>query len=215
MKLKLWITAAVMLVGWSATAQIERKRVLLGGNVSFSTSSENSNSFQPNSLAIGPRVGYFVGNHLAVGMEFNYNLSKLDGEWYDYFDEETGNVERGFGFREENFGLSPFIRKYLPVKRNFSAFAQGALTFQFNSYKNIDDTGYLYRTDYNFKGFGSSLNLGFAYFPKSNWGIEFSFPFIKYFNERNVGSAYHLKDPKDFQTVADNFIPNIGINFHL
>lgn len=215
MKLSLLIIAGFLISGWSASAQTEKKKALLGGNVSFSTSNDNSASIQLNSLAIGPRVGYFFANNLAVGMEFNYNLAKLDGESYDYFDNETGYVERGFGFREENFGLSPFVRQYLTVKNNFRAFAQGSLTFQINSYKNIDDTGYLYRTDYTFKGFGSSLSLGFAYFPKQNWGIEFSFPFIRYFNERNVNSDYNFQRSRDFQTVADNFIPSIGVNFHL
>ena len=212
MKLKLWITAWAFIVGWPAFAQTEKSTFLLGGNVSFSTSNENKSGVQLNSLAIGPRVGYFLGNNLLVGMEFNYNLSKLDGEWYDYFNQQSGYVERGFGFREENFGLSPFVRKYLSVKNKFKIFAQGNLTFQLNSYKNIDDTGYLYRTDYSFKGFGSSLNLGFAFFPKRSWGIEFSFPFLKYFNERNVGSDYPFENTKDFQTAVDNFIPNIGVN---
>lgn len=214
MKPKFLMMLGLLILGWSASAQTGKKRALLGGNVSFSTSTEHSNSIQLHSFAIGPRVGYFLGNNFAIGMEANYNLSKLDGEWYDYFDTETGFIERGFGFREENFGISPFVRQYLTVKNNFSVFAQGSVTFQINSYKHIDDTGYLYRTDYNFKGFGSSLSVGFAYFPSQKWGIEFSFPFINYFNQRNVNADYHFKNSNDFQTVADNFIPSIGVNFH-
>lgn len=215
MKLKLLITAALLAMGWTSSAQTERHHFLIGGYVSFSTTNENTNAVQINSLAIGPRVGYFLGNNLAVGMEFNYNLSKLDGAWYDYFDTERGYYVRGFGFREENFGLSPFIRQYIPVNNSFRAFAQGNLTFQLNTYKNIDDMGYLYRTDVYFKGFGASLNLGLVYFPSPKWGIELSFPFVRYFNERTSRSNYPAGNKKDFNTVADNFIPSIGVNFHL
>ena len=215
MKLKLWIVAILCAIGWHCHAQTDKKTVMLGGSLSFGTSTEQSTSLNLNSLAIGPRVGYFFSNNFVAGMEVNYNLSKLKGEWYDYFNENTGIIETGFGFKEENFGLSPFARKYFNVKNNFDFFAQGSLSFQFNSYKNIDDSGYLYRTDYSFKGFGSSLNVGFSFYPTKKLALEFSFPVVRYFNESNTGLNDQRPNSKKFHLVLSNFIPSFGVNVNL
>lgn len=217
MKPKLLIMAILYAIGFTAQAQIEKGRSFGGGSISFGTSKQNSNTLQVNSLAIGPKVGYFVANRLAVGMEISYNLSKLNGEFYDYFNEDSQLVERGFGFKEENFGLNPFTRYYFNIKDNFKLFGQAHLIAEINSYKNIDDTGFLYRTDYHFKGLGASLSPGFAFFPSSKWMIEFSFPVVRYFNNRYLNSHQeeYFKNSRNFNLVLDNFTPSFGINFNI
>ncbi len=217
MKPKLLIMAILFTIGFAAHAQIEKGRTFGGGSISFGTSKQSSNTLQVNSLAIGPKVGYFVSNRFAVGMEISYNLSKLNGEFYDYFNEDTQIVERGFGFKEENFGLTPFTRYYFSIKDNFKLFGQANITAEINSYKNIDETGYLYRTDYTFKGFGASISPGFAFFPSEKWMIEFSFPVVRYFNDRyiNAHQDEYFRNSRNFNLVLDNFIPSFGINFNI
>lgn len=214
MKIKLFLMAVLCAIGFVTHAQIQKGTTIGGLSFSFSTSNQNTNAISLNSLAINPRIGYFLNDNLSIGMEFNYNVSKLNGEFYDYYDNETGTIMSSFGFKEENFGLSPFTRYYIHVKDNFKFFGQANLNFQINSYKNIDDTGYLYSTDYTFKGFGASLNPGFAFLPSSKWDIEFSFPLISYFNERNTNSDYHFRSNKNIRLVLDNFTPSFGVNFH-
>lgn len=217
MKSKLFIMAVLCAIGFAAAAQIEKGNSFGGGSISFGTSKENSNSLQVNSLSIGPKVGYFITDRFAIGMELSYNLSKLNGKFYDYFNETSQAVERGFGFKEENFGLSPFTRYYFTIKDNFKLFGQASFTAKINSYKNIDETGYLYRTDYTFKGIGASLNPGFAFFPSKKWMIEFSFPIVRYAKDWRMDSnqGEYLKSRKNFHLVLDNFIPSFGVNFNI
>ncbi|RZK59869.1 MAG: porin family protein [Pedobacter sp.] len=214
MKIKFLMMAALCAMGFVTHAQIQKGATIGGLSLSFGTTDQNSNATRLNSFAINPRIGYFLNNNLSLGMEFNYNISKLDGEFYDYFDTSTNSIQSSFGFKEENFGLSPFARYYIHIKENFKFFGQANLTFQINSYKNIDDTGYLYRTDYTFKGFGASLNPGFAFLPSGKWDIELSFPLISYFNERGNNQDYHFSRSSNVQLVLDNFTPSFGVNFH-
>ncbi len=214
MKIKFFMMAALCAIGFVTNAQIQKGATIGGLSLSFGTTDQNSNATRLNSFAINPRIGYFLNNNLSLGMEFNYNISKLDGEFYDYFDTSTNSIQSSFGFKEENFGLSPFARYYIHIKENFKFFGQANLTFQINSYKNIDDTGYLYRTDYTFKGFGASLNPGFAFLPSGKWDIELSFPLISYFNERGNNQNYHFSRSRNVQLVLDNFTPSFGVNFH-
>lgn len=214
MKIKLPLMAMLCAIGFITHAQIQKGTTIAGLSFSFGTSNENSNSINLNSLAINPRIGYFLNNNLALGMEFNYSLSKLNGEFYSYFDETTQTMQSSFGFKEENFGLSPFTRYYFHVKDNFKFFGQANLSFQINSYKNIDDMGYHYSTDYTFKGFGASLNPGFAFLPTSKWDIEFSFPIISYFKERNTDIAYPYRSKRNLKLALDNFMPSFGVNYH-
>jgi hypothetical protein len=214
MKPKLLIVAILCAFGYAANAQIEKGNSFGGGGLSFGTSNRTSNSLRINSLAIGPKVGYFASNRLALGIEISYNLSKLNGEFYDYFNETSQAFERGFGFKEENFGLSPFVRYYFHLTNNFKLFGQASVIAEINSYKNIDESGYLYRTDYTFKGLGASLNPGFAYYPSAKWNIEFSFPVVRYFNERNNQNEY-FKNTKNLHLVLDNFMPSFGVNFNI
>lgn len=217
MKTKLLIMAVLCAISFAANAQIEKGKSFGGGSISFGTSNNNSNALQVNSLTVGPKVGYFVSDRFAVGMEFSYNLSKLNGEFYDYFNETTQLVERGFGFKEENFGLTPFTRYYFTIKDNFKIFGQARITAEINSYKNIDESGYLYRTDYTFKGFGASLDPGFAFFPSEKWTIEFSFPIVRYFKNRYISTSQeqYFRSSKNFHLVLDNFIPSFGIYFNI
>lgn len=214
MKIKLTLMAMLCAVGFATHAQIQKGVTFGGLSFSFATNNQNSNALKINSLSINPRIGYFFNDNLAAGMEINYNLSKLNGEFYDYFDQNTGFFQRTFGFKEENFGLSPFTRYYFHVKENFKFFGQANLTFQVNSYKNIDDDGYLYRTDYTFKGYGASLNPGFAFLPSKKWNIEFSFPVISYFVDRNKEQAYNFRQDKKLRLALDNFTPSFGVNVH-
>ena len=217
MKRKLFILAVLCAFGFAAEAQFEKGRSFGGGGISFHTANDKTNAIQVNSLAIGPKVGYFVTNRLAVGVELSYNLSKLNGEFYDYFNENTQVVERGFGFKEENFGIAPFTRYYLHLKDNFKLFGQANVIAEIKSYKNIDESGYLYRTDYALKGFGASLSPGFAFTPSEKWMIEFSFPLIRYFKSRYTSNSQneYFNRSRNLNLVLDNFIPSFGINFNI
>ena len=116
MEIKVFLMAAICAIGFVTHAQIQKGTTLGGLSFSFGTSNQNTNAISLNSLAINPRVGYFLNNKFAIWTEFNYNVSKLNGEFYDHYDNETATII-SFGIKQENFGLSPFTRYYIHVKK--------------------------------------------------------------------------------------------------
>ena len=96
MKTSILFTVFLVAIFSSLTAQIEKGRLLVGGNVGISSVLVENSDFNTTSFGINPNVGVFVSDGLAVG----------------------GGISLGavWSQREPFFsiGLSPFIRYYLP-----------------------------------------------------------------------------------------------------
>jgi hypothetical protein len=94
--IKLFFIATLLFTG-VANAQITKGNWMVGGNVSFaySTNDTNSNS----TIILSPNIGYFIIDKLALGSVLNYNYSKSKN------DSGTGL------YKSSNLG--PFIRYYV------------------------------------------------------------------------------------------------------
>ena len=68
----------VLTAGHSSHAQFNQGRMLVGGVASFSslTTKDGSYSTKGNVFTLSPQVGYFVINHLAVGLDVSFGSSK-------------------------------------------------------------------------------------------------------------------------------------------
>jgi len=72
-----------------AFSQTEKGAVLLGGALSFQTTSNNS------SFVLNPNIGFFPANNFALGLTTSYNYSK------------QGNI------KSNQLGIGPFLRYYV------------------------------------------------------------------------------------------------------
>lgn len=72
---KVVLALTLLVATFAATAQTEKKTILLGGNLSFN-STESVNSFMAN-----PNIGVFVANNLAVGAELSLYTSEGYTSW--------------------------------------------------------------------------------------------------------------------------------------
>lgn len=208
--------AALCAIGLCLHAQTKKGSGFAGVNISFGTEKQKIYNSSINNLTFTPKGGYFLRDDFAIGLEFAFNLSKLRGTHYTEWDSEYGIYQDTYGVKELNFGISPFVRKYLNVKHFLKVYAQANILFQVNSTKIIDDEGYLIGYDNRLKGYGASLSPGFAFFPTRKVAIEFFFPIISYFHQDYYDefSAYNFEKRHNIKLALDNFMPSIGASFH-
>lgn len=208
--------AALWAISWHCYAQTEKGTGFAGVSLSFGTSKQNSSSPTLNTFTATPRGGYFLGNNLAIGLEIPLNLSKLRSASYTEWNDEKGFYEDTYGPKEFSFGLSPFIRKYIDIKKNFKLFAQANLLLQINSFKIINDAGYLVKTNTRIKGTGASLSPGLAFFISEDSSIEFSCPVVSFFHQNyyDFDSMYNFDKTNNLRLALDNFTPTFTINIH-
>ncbi|SEQ89272.1 hypothetical protein [Pedobacter rhizosphaerae] len=215
MKTILLVMIALCIVTLHTHAQTEKGKGFIGGSFSFGTSKQNNSTPSLNTLTLTPQGGYFLANNLAIGLALPLNLSKLRGLNYTVWDDEQGFYVDTYGPKEFSFGISPFIRKYIDVKKNLKFFAQANLLMQINTFNRIDDEGYLIRTDAKIKGLGASASPGFAFFINRHTNLEFSFPVVTFFHQNyyDAESMYNFDRKNNLRFALDNFTPTFGINY--
>lgn len=191
-------------IALTAQAQTEKGKTILGGNVYFnSAKSDAEGAKAANELSIVPSAGYFVADNIAIGTGIGYQTAKA-------------NAASVVG-KTEAFLVSPFGRYYKSLNDQFKFFGQLSVPLAFGSAKAVDADLEVGDKTGSTTSIGVALSPGFAYFPTSKIGIEFTLNGIAYEN-------YKVKDGDDnelegagsqsFSIGADFFSPRIGIQFY-
>jgi len=191
---RLFITSIIVLSCVSAFAQFEKGRILAGGSVSFSattnktkTDNATTTNDKTTSFDFGPRAGYFFIDNLAAGLGLDFSTTSWKDDGSD--NKETRN----------EFVISPFVRYYLQP----GIFFQGTYGIGPGNYK--EKTGST-TTSTKYTASNWSLGAGYAYFLNSNVAVE---PFIGY-----GARSQKVKDP-DYKNVDSSFFINIGFQIYL
>jgi len=191
---KLFITTLIVFAGASAFAQFEKGRILAGGSVSFSSTTNKTktdNATTTNSKTttfdFGPRAGYFFIDNLAagLGLDFSSTATKAEG---------SGNKDS-----HNEFTISPFVRYYLQP----GIFFQGTYGIGPGNYKEKKGST---TTTTKYTASNWSVGAGYAYFLNSNVAVE---PFIGY-----GARSQKVKDP-DYRNVDSGLFINIGFQIYL
>lgn len=212
MNKKIIMMAALCAVGSAASAQLEKGRLMIGGNVGYSrnsyegysnTSSFSSNNFKSNAFAISPTAGYFINDNLAIGTNLSYTNRKTNSTSY---------------FRKESlYGVNPFIRYYLNISPDFKFFAEFMMGASVGKSDEVSN-GFIYKNKR--KEYSAALAPGLAFLPAKKWSVDLRFDLINYTNSqvkntnpdaesnRYVGSNY-------FNFGLSTIRPSIGVNYHL
>jgi outer membrane protein len=113
------------------SAGINAQQVFVGGNISFSTSGGSNKvgsttTDKPSStdFSFSPKIGAFVSEKFAVGMDFDFTTSK------DVFPGTPETVNKA-----HSFGIGPFIRYYAVSFGKFSVFGQAQAGIDLSSSK--------------------------------------------------------------------------------
>ncbi|MGK6353225.1 outer membrane beta-barrel protein [Parapedobacter sp. DT-150] len=194
---KLFLTlSAAIAVTFAANAQTEKGKVILGGNVSYDYSKVKDADAETHSLGILPSVGFFVSDNVAVGTGLGYS-----------YEENTG-ATGAFGSNKLNaFSVSPFARVY-KGDGDFKFFGQLSVPMAWGTAKE-DDTKLG-----NIESYGVELAPGFAYFPTSKIGVEFSVRGLYYQNASLKPEEGSNTTTNSFGLNANSLAPRIGVQFY-
>ncbi|AUC76779.1 outer membrane beta-barrel protein [Olleya sp. Bg11-27] len=165
---KLLFTAAVAVLGFtSVNAQdemttvggFEEGDVFVEGNFGFGSTNDKNTEIKTSSFDFNPKVGYFLSDELAVGVELSLNTDKTTD---DVADSENKN---------NTFGAGVFARYYfLELGKRFKTY--GEFGVDFDSSKN-EQTVASTSSEFKTNGFGAGLGLGMNYFVTENFAINF------------------------------------------
>ncbi len=189
------ILAVVFLLATSSVfAQFNQGRILAGGNMSFSTSTDKSKvnsttttNGRSTSFSLSPNAGYFVIDNLAVGAALEIGASNY---------KPDGN---GTESNQSTFAIAPMVRYYLSPGIFFQG--QYAVGAGKNKYS-LGNTN----VEEKFGISAVSLGAGYAHFLNDHVAIE---PFIGY-------RSSSLKDKDDdSKNIDSGLFLNVGLQVYL
>lgn len=179
-------------------AQLRKGRKFLGGNVNYSQNTSNSNdslynpektSNEYSTFQLNLNVGYFISDHLAIGIIgsfLKYKSNYENGDQTSVYFTTTSNIQNSY-----SGGI--FVRYYQMIKESkFGLFAQ------LNGSYGIGDSEYKYtqrfstnpttettrKTELNVISFG--LSPGVVFFINDHFGIESSLGLFNYSKQNDT-----------------------------
>lgn len=208
---KLLLLAAVSALGFTAMAQTEKGKMILGGTVQYYTdkSDQYLQSFdlspitdvqKTTGFTIMPSIGYFIANNFALGTGIGYNQGK-GTQNYSYNYVPSVNYSKN-----HSFTINPFARYYLNIIEQVKLFGNFSVPIAFTNSKNSPSTDASYDRTYKSTNIGVALSPGLVFFPTPKFGIEFSVNGLSYGHKK-------LTSNDDFNTGGTSKSFDIGGNF--
>ncbi|MCX2451974.1 outer membrane beta-barrel protein [Pedobacter sp. PLR] len=208
MKKKIIMMAALCAVGTAATAQLEKGRLMIGGNVGYFRSNQESQFYNHKlkSLSISPTAGYFIKDNLAIGTSLRYYSNKINASNYIQ--------------KQSSYALIPFIRYYLNISSEFSFFAEFALAAGIGNSEEFALHEPYYRKESKYKEYGAALAPGLAFLPAKRWSVNLRFNLLDYSNTQvkdlsDDAENKHYVGSNQFNFGFNTIRPSIGVNYHL
>lgn len=176
-------------------AQTSAGNMMLGGGISFSTTSyEASSDVEDSYISFSPSFGYFVADNFVVGA----GLSILNSV-----------EDNGFNRTEwSSFGFGPFVRYYKFTSNDkFAFYGQASLLFE--SGKQDATPGGEVKTGAT----TFAVSPGFAYFFNEHWAVELQLAgFIVNSSDPNKDTDNNRSTDVIFS--IESFNPTLGLRFH-
>ena len=201
---KVMIMAAIAVFGLSnvnaqeveTTYGFEEGGIILEGGLGFNSTNNKNTDTKTNGFSINPKVGYFLTEDFAVGVQGSYNSSTTEVRGTDVSDNKA-------------FGAGVFARYYfLDLGKRFKTYTE--LDLGYSSSKNKI-------TDVKADGFGAGLNLGINYFVTENIAISFGLADVLSYTSSKVEGGKAVSGFNGNINVFNNFFDTaqFGLLFKL
>lgn len=206
MNKKIIMMAVLCAIGTAATAQLEKGKVMIGGNVSYYKDiSRNGLEPEMSSNSISPTAGLFLKDNLAIGTSIRYVRS---------FSGDLGNFER-----QTNYALIPFVRYYLNITTDFKFFTEFMVIAGMGRSKGLrsyDNQRFKRKT----QEFGAAIAPGLAFLPAKRWSVDLRFNLLDYTNSRVKNTSPYAERTRYVKSDNFNFglntsNPSVGVHYHL
>lgn len=166
--------------------QITKNQWVIGGNVNFySTNDEVLDSdyeYERNSFSIKPDIGYVVDDNLIVGVMPGFNA----------YNSKTINASNFYELKSLGYSITPYVRKYMPIGKNFAIDLQGEVSYMYSKQDQFADISST-TTNINEKSFFIGFRPGLTYSLSQKVLINTNLGAIGY---------SHLK--RDYETGSDS-----------
>lgn len=202
MKKLLFAAAAVFAFGM-ANAQEDTKSfgfnegdIILEGNLGFSSTNDKNTEEKTSSFNFNPKVGYFMSDKLAIGVELMVGSDK----------EEVAGTDTD---KNSNIGAGAFARYYfLDLGQRFKTY--GELGLGFNS-------GKAGLADVKYSGIGAGVGLGVNYFVTEKIAINFALTDILSYSTFKYDEGENVSQFNGNVNVFNNFFTTaqFGLTFKL
>lgn len=206
MKKKMIMMAVLCAVGTAATAQLEKGKVMVGGNVSYYKNVyRNGPESETTYNSISPTAGLFLKNNLAIGTSIRYGHS---------YSGDLGNFER-----QSNFALIPFVRYYLNITTDFKFFTEFVAIAGMGRSKGLSNYNNQ-RFKKKTQEFGAGISPGLTFLPAKRWSIDLRFSLLDYTNVRVKNNSPNAENTKyvgsdNFNFGLNTLNPSVGVQYHL
>lgn len=145
-------------------------------------------------FTIAPRVGFFVSDNIALGLELGYVSTTSDVGEYDPF---LG--EYSYEVKNNTFAIGGFARYYSTPANDFSFFGQLSVAYA-SSKREVSLPG---TTADKANGFNIGLAPGISYFISDNFALEATIGLL----------SYNTAKP-DYEGAESTDTFNIGLNLN-
>jgi len=199
MKKLLLSLVAVSALAFTTQAQTEKGKIMLGGNVGFSSSKVETANKSDFSFSVVPSAAYFISDNIAIGTGVGYTYNK-----------EVSDLNLNQAFK-----VAPFGRYYVGLSDQFKFFGQLSVPMSFGNDKVLDADGNTGAKTATTTNIGVNIAPGFAFFPTKKIGIEFSVNGLGYNNlsAKNETTGNKITT-NSFGLEANTFAPKLGVQFH-
>lgn len=184
----------------------EKGNFIVEGNFKSSNENDKGADTKISSFNFNPKVGYFVTDKIAVGVNFG-------------FGQEKENVKTSKTVTtEKNFNVGAFGRYYfLEVGSRFKTYTEVGVGYNNIKGEEIKVDGTVTKEADKLNGFGAKAGIGANYFLTDKIAINFAFADVVSFNSRKA-DVDGAKATTDFNTnvnVFDNFFAKstFGLTF--
>lgn len=170
--------------------------IMLEGGLGFNTTKDKNSDTKTSSFSISPKLGYFVTEDFAVGVQADYSSAQKE-----VVGTKTNDVRA--------FGAGVFARYYfLELGNRFKTYTELGVGY---------DSGKDKINDYKTDGFGAGLTLGINYFVTDNIAISFGLADVVSYRSAKVDGAKAVSGFNGSLNVFDNFFDTaqFGLLFKL
>lgn len=198
--------AVLCAVGTAATAQLEKGKVMVGGNVTYIKQNyRNGQELEMTSNSISPTAGLFLKDNLVIGTSLRYGYAKT---------RDLSNFEK-----QTNYAFIPFVRYYLNITTDFKFFTEFTVTAGMGRSKglnNYDNQHFKKKT----QEFGAGIAPGLAFLPAKRWSVDLRFSLLDYTNTRVKNTDPNAQNTKyvgsdNFNFGLNTLRPSVGVHYHL
>ncbi|BAV08168.1 Outer membrane protein beta-barrel domain-containing protein [Filimonas lacunae] len=190
-KILLLTVLVVITTAITASAQINKGSVYLGGNVGYGRSNIRNNGYEDYkqiNVGVSPSVAFAYKDNFAWGLSLLYARTDL----------QTSYIQKS-----NNFGVTAFLRQYQPLGKGFYAFAQEGLTLLYGFGNQSSPTS----SEVKSYGANAGISPGLAYDINKKFQLEIQLNNVAYVSYNRSKTKYSYTTD---QSTTSDF--NIGSN---